>query len=200
MTPPSVHRQTALACLIGGGFGLDFVLPNAGAPLARAAAEVLRVGSVALFAALLLSIALNWRRSRRARRSPGASAGRGRNLFGAGYWLVVVAEVALIAGGRAAVAALHGPQQLDVAWTALVVGLHFVAFAAFGVWGGAVRTLGLTLATLGATGVALSLTPAVVWVPLTSGVTSGFALLVGSLHWNLRDLAKGQPHRGYGHA
>ncbi len=196
MTHTAVRRQTALAGLIGGGFGLDFVLPNAGAPLAPAAADALRIASLVLFAALLVLIGVNWVRARRV-----AAPGDGRrNLFGARYWLIVVAEVVLIAGGRAAVAALHGPQQLDVAWTALVVGLHFVAFAALGVWGGSIRSLGLTIAALGASGIALALTPQVSWVPLASGVSSGFALLIGSLHWNLRSLARASLHGSGGRA
>jgi hypothetical protein len=62
----------------------------------------------------------------------------------------------------------------------LVVGLHFVAFAF--VWNEAsIAVPGAIVFLLGAAGLALIATSADRWVPLVSGVPSGFVLLAGSL-------------------
>lgn len=185
------RTQNVIAALIGGGFGLDFVLPNLGAPLTPVLATIVRILSLVTFVALATAIALNRRSARPERRRSAAPEPQRRNLFGRGYWWIVVSEVALIVAGRQAILAMHAPPQAAVAWTALVVGAHFLAFVAFGVWGGSVRVLGLTIAGLGALGLLLSATPAVAWVPDVSGVLSGFSLLLGSLIWVVRDMLRG---------
>ncbi len=185
------RTQNVIAALIGGGFGLDFVLPNLGAPLGPELAGIVRILSLAAFLALATAIALRWHGARLGRESSGASEPRRGNLFGRNYWWIVVSEVALIVAGRQAILAMHAPQQAAVAWTALVVGAHFLAFVAFGVMPAAARALGLTIAGLGALGLLLSATPAVAWVPDVSGVLSGFSLLVGSLIWVVRDIVRG---------
>ncbi len=178
--------QNVLAGVIGGGFGLDFVIPNAGAPLDPALVAIVRVAALVAFIALLAVIALSWKRSRRLPASPA----RQRNLFGRRYWWIVLVEFGLIIAGRNAILALHIPVQATVAWTALVVGAHFLAFVRFGVWDARVRVLGRTLVALGALGLVLVPTPAVSWVPDVTGVLSGFALLIGSLRWTIKDLAR----------
>ena len=175
--------------MIGGGFGLGFVIPNAGAPLDPSLVAVVRLAALAAFAALLVVMALSWTRSRRA---PMLRA-RQRDLFGRRYWWVVLAEGVLIVAGRNVIIGLHIPAQAIVAWIALVVGAHFLVFAALGVWDGGIRVLGRTLVALGTLGLILVPTPAVSWVPDLTGVLSGFALLVGSLSWTIGDLARSAP-------
>ena len=63
------------------------------------------------------------------------------------------------------------------------MGLHFVGFAV--VWKEAsIAVPGAVVLLLGAAGLALAATSARAWVPLVSGVSSGFVLLAGCL-WAL---------------
>jgi hypothetical protein len=78
-----------IARLIGAGFGLVYVLVNAGA-LGSPLDAVLRVGAV-LSVAALLGVLL--------RGGPGP-AGERPPVFGRGYALVVLAEVAAVVGDR----------------------------------------------------------------------------------------------------
>lgn len=93
---------------------------------------------------------------------------------------MVIVELVLLIVGLQAVRVAGAPTQANVAWIALVVGLHFIAFAF--VWREAsIAVPGAIVFLLGVAGLALSATSANEWVPLVSGVCSGFVLLVGSL-------------------
>jgi hypothetical protein len=88
--------------------------------------------------------------------------------------------VALLGVGIGLLRAFGTPQPTDVAWIALIVGLHFVAFRYLGVWeGGIARTGGLLIA-LGLAGFGLVAASAPGWTSFVSGVLSGFVLLAGS--------------------
>ena len=129
--------------LIGGGFGLAFVLANAHSPLSAIVGLTFRLLATACF-------------------------------------LVVIAEVVLLVVGLQVLRITGAPSEANVAWIALVVGLHFIAFAF--VWREAsIAVPGAIVLLLGVAGLALSATSANKWVPLLSGVCSGFVLLVGSL-------------------
>jgi hypothetical protein len=109
-----------LGSLIGAVFGLVFVLVNA-ATLPTGIGTVVGGLGVVAFLAVLVEL----RRPRR----PDASARPARSGLGAGYRLVVVAEViAILVGVRLLAGPLDTPDG-GVAWVALVVGLHFVALA-----------------------------------------------------------------------
>jgi hypothetical protein len=93
---------------------------------------------------------------------------------------VVVGEVALLIVGLQVLRIAKAPTQANVAWIALVAGLHFVGFAF--VWKEAsIAVPGEVVLLLGVAGLALVATSAREWVPLLSGVCSGFVLLAGSL-------------------
>lgn len=181
--------QNLVAGTIGGTFGLVFVLVNAGPPLASTLADLLRVGAALAFVAMAVMLVALRRRAGDGR-APSQHAASDRQLFRRRYWLIVGIEAALLLAGRAVIVGLHAPQQSFVAWIAFVVGVHFLAFAAFGVWDAGVRVTGWILAGLGLIGLALSATPAAPWVPTISGVLSGVALLGGTLSWIARDLAR----------
>ncbi|MCK2216949.1 hypothetical protein MF672_024610 [Actinomadura sp. ATCC 31491] len=165
--------------LIGAIFGAVFVVVNAHEPLNGVAAVVLRVAACLAAAA----VAARWAAEAR-RRRPGEA---GRAMFGRWYLAVVAAEAVLLFGGLRALDAWGLPEQANVAWVALVVGVHFVALApVWRAWGIAVP--GVLLTALGGTGLALVATPAVAWVPFVSGVLSGAVLLAGSVStaWRAR--------------
>jgi len=155
--------------LIGGVFGLLYVMLNAGA-LPSPAAAVLQALAAAAFAGLLLTM----------RRVDGSSPSgvRPRAGFGRSYWLVVAAEVVALAAG---LLLLEGPldrPQAAVAWVSLVVGLHFFALAR--IWKEPFfRRLGGAISLLGAAGLAAASASASEAVIATvTGVAPGVLLLL----------------------
>ena len=111
------------------------------------------------------------------------------NLFGRNYWLIVAAELAVLVAGLAALSALGTARQTYVAWIALVVGLHFIAFRYAGVWRGSIAGPASFLVVLGLAGLGLAASSHARWIPLVSGVLSGLILLGGSLSVAARELA-----------
>lgn len=169
-----------LGLLIGSGFGTAFVLANAGDPLPEGAGIAMRILAVVC---LLAVVVVGFRGDRRgATGREGAGRGDGRpGWFGPRFGLVVVAEFALIFGGIAVLRALDAPQEINVAWIALIVGLHFVVLAR--VWKrGAIAVPGVVLSGLGAAGMIMAAASSVDWIPFVSGALSGVTLLAGSLY------------------
>ncbi|GAB2480705.1 hypothetical protein [Nocardiopsis aegyptia] len=166
-----------LGVYIGAGFGLAFVLANAGPPLHPALALVLRVLAVA---ALVGVVALTLVLARRP--APEGESGDGTPAlrFGPFYGAVVAAEVALILGGIQVLRLLGAQDQANVCWIALVVGLHFLPLA----WYWRTREIlvvALYLSALGAAGLAMVFTGHPAWAPFVSGVLSGAGMLGGLL-------------------
>ncbi len=173
-------RQRLTGALIGGIFGLVFVIANARTPLGATVAALFRILAFVGFIALVLARRRALSDPRAARSAPAT------HLFGRRYWLIVAAEVGLLAVGYVALIAAGAPDQAGVAWIALVVGLHFLAFRVAGVWGGGSLRSATPLVILGAAGLVMAAAGAASWVPLVSGVLSGFTLLTGSLSVTLR--------------
>ena len=140
---------------------------------------MVRVAGGVCFIALIVSTIRGSRSRAEDHRAPRGS----RTLvswYGRRFWWVVFAEVALLIAGLQVMRLTGAPTQANVAWIAFVVGLHFVALAF--VWREtSIGTLGTIVLLLGAAGLAPSATSAMAWVPLLSGVCSGFVLLAGSL-------------------
>ncbi len=175
-------RQRLTGALIGGIFGLVFVIANARTPLGASVATHFRVLAVAGFVALVLA-------RRRALRDPlPARPAPATHLFGRRYWVIIAGEVFLLVVGYVALSAAGAPDQAGVAWIALVVGLHFLAFRVAGVWGGGSVLSATPLVILGAAGLVMAAAGAASWVPLVSGVLSGFTLLTGSLSVTVREV------------
>ncbi|MFB6436836.1 hypothetical protein ACFCVY_08630 [Streptomyces sp. NPDC056411] len=166
---------------IGAFFGTVFVVTNAHAPLTPVVGTALRVLAVAVFAGLLALAVLAARRGAPAPATPAdpADAGAPRaDWFGGKFGFVVAAEVVLLIGGNLALRRAGAPAQTAVAWTALIVGVHFLALTS--VWQRrSVAVPGAALSALGAAGLGMAATSAVAWVPFVSGVLSGVALLGG---------------------
>ena len=176
-----------MGALIGGTFGGVFVLANANTPLGDGVAVAFRI----LAACGLLALYQSAGRHRRRRRAGSAGGGARRpnvNLFGRRYWLIVAGELALLAIGVGALRAMGAPQQANVAWIALIVGLHFIAFRFTGVWGHSLIAPAGLLILFGLAGLGLAASSDPGWTSVVSGVLSGFTLLVGSIYVIARGL------------
>jgi hypothetical protein len=161
----------SVGLLVGGGFGLVFVLANAHSPLSATAGLTLRLLAGVCFLVLIAAVL---------RATSAGSEPRSGSRYGRGFWWVVIAEVVLLVVGLQVLRIAGAPSEANVAWIALVVGAHFVAFAL--VWRDAsIAVPGAIVFLLGVAGLALSATAADEWVPLVSGVSSGYVLLAGSL-------------------
>ncbi|MEN3537395.1 hypothetical protein AAH991_19945 [Microbispora sp. ZYX-F-249] len=159
--------------LIGAVFGAVFVLVNAQSPLPPVAVTLLKAAACLAAASVLAMWFVAARRERPAE-------GPRRPMFGRGYLIVVAAEVVLLIGGIRVLAMLGRPEETNVAWVALVVGVHFIALAPIWKERG-IAALGVLLSVLGAVGLVLASTAAVAWVPFVSGVLSGLVLLTGAV-------------------
>ena len=114
---------TRLNSLIGGTFGLLFVVLNAGT-LTSTVAWTLRAAGIVVFLGLLVLV---WRRDSE---SDGASRAEQADPYrNRGFRLVVAAEVAALVGGIALLnGPLHAPDAV-LGWVSLVVGVHFLGLA-----------------------------------------------------------------------
>lgn len=167
-----------MGLLIGAGFGLAFVLANAGPPLSSTVGMVLRVLAVA---ALVAIVVLAGVLSRRPAPPAAAEAGPAPAFrFGPFYGVVVLVEVVLIFGGAQVLRLLEAPGQTTIAWIALVVGLHFLPLA----WYWRMREIlaaALYISAMGAAGLVMVAVGAVAWTPFVSGVLTGLGILAGIL-------------------
>lgn len=153
--------------IIGGTFGLVFVLVN-GAALGTPAGTVVQGLGVAVFVALLVALI----------RQRGGEAGGRPPQFSRAYWLVVLAEFVAIFAGAQVLGALGLP---GLPWVTFVVGVHFLPLARMWrtpplAWVGGLLAVcgvaGLVVAIAGGSGVA---------VAFVAGVVPGFVLLAGAL-------------------
>ncbi|MFC4907696.1 hypothetical protein [Actinomadura gamaensis] len=172
-----------VGALIGAVFGTVFVLVNAHAPLAPAAGIALRIAAVvALGAVILLGVVV----SRKTESAGAADRRPGEGMFGPRYRWVVLAEAVALFGGFPVLRQLGAPTEANVAWIAIVVGVHFLVLAR--VWSESTILIpGAGLTLLGITGFALAAASSENWIPAVSGVGSGLVLLAGSLGFVLRE-------------
>ena len=168
-------RQRHIGAIIGAAFGLVFVLANARSPLSSTADSLLRTLAILGFGAVLVVGAMARRRTDHREAAPRPTR------FGSRFWLIVAGEALLLAAGLAILRAVHAPQEVNVAWIALVVGVHFIAFEVAGVWEHGVAVAGSILVVLGVAGFAMAAASEAQWIPFVSGVLSGLTLLAGTL-------------------
>ncbi|GAA2080396.1 hypothetical protein [Actinomadura alba] len=180
-----MQRMTGM--LIGATFGAVFVIVNAHRPLNGAVGAVLRALAILALVSVVGMWVLSIRRARATGAEPEAVPGV-TNMFSRAYWLIVAAEVVLLFGGIALLGAWDRPEETNVAWVAVVVGVHFIALAP--VWKHrGILLPGVILSLFGVAGLVLAATSAVEWVPLVSGVLSGVTLMAGCVHFAWRGLA-----------
>jgi hypothetical protein len=180
-------RRTAegaeIGALIGAGFGLLFLIINSGqfSPLGRTL--VIAVGVLA-FAGIAVFAVRGLRRNRGGGGRLGESGKRGRQEppLGRAYWIIVLIEAVLLFAGARLLASLGHP-ELGVAWVAVVVGTHFYALGrVFGLDRFHVLATVVTLCGIGGFIAFFAAAPA--FIPVISGVISGFVLLAFAM-WAL---------------
>ncbi|MEV0586942.1 hypothetical protein [Nonomuraea sp. NPDC050310] len=164
-----------MGLVVGATFGLVFVLVNAGEPLPFWLATALQILAIVGYLAMFVLGQLGLKKHGRPEADPA-----GRQSYGKGFWITVVIEFALIFGGLYARAQTDLPPETNVAWIALVVGLHFVVFWKIG-WDFVIAIPGFILTALGLIGLVMVFTPALAWTPIVSGVLAGVVLLGGTL-------------------
>lgn len=164
-----------------------FVLINAHEPLDAAVGLALRIVAVIALAVLIVLAIL-------ASRHPHGRFDQANQFYNARwFWLIVAVEVVLLAAGIAVLRVLDARDEANVAWIALVVGVHLVAFLA--VWRErSIVVAGVILAALGIAGLAMAGTSAVEWTPLVSGVFSGETLLGFSIWYTGREVLRVAAH------
>ena len=106
--------------LIGGAFGLVYVVAGAGV-LPSPAAPVLRVLAIAAFVGLMIT-------ARRTITEPGDRAPE-TAPFSRDFWIVVAAEAVAIAAGVVVLAFVLDAPRAFLGWLTLVVGVHFFGLA-----------------------------------------------------------------------
>ncbi|MHA6785980.1 hypothetical protein ACVGOW_34030 [Pseudonocardia saturnea] len=171
-----------IGVLVGGSFGLVYVLVNSGA-LGAPAGPVLQVAGVLAFVALVVAVLRN--------RGTGPA---GPPRFARRYWIVVVTEVVAIVAGAQVLNALGLP---PLPWVTIVVGVHFLPLARM--WNApSLGRVGAALVLCGVAGLVAAVaaaSPAV--VALLAGVLAGAVLLGGSL-WGATRWRPDGPVRGKG--
>jgi hypothetical protein len=176
MTRAQMHR------LIGGVFGLVYVVVNAGA-LPSPAAPVLRALAIAAFVALVVA-------TRRAVAEPGGTTPQAMP-FSWGYWLVVAAEAAAIVAGWAVISIAFHASYAAVGWISVVVGVHFAGLAL--VWRQRFfNWLGAAIAICGVTGLAAAAAgSSAAVIAAVAGVAPG-ALLLAAGFWRISRYTAGR--------
>jgi hypothetical protein len=156
--------------IIGGVFGLVYVIANT-ATLASALAAALRAIAIVAFIGLFVAM----------RRISHWEASPVRRRFGRGFWIVVVGEVsALLLGALVLTGPLNAGDAV-IAWVSVVVGVHFIALAAvchqpfYDTLGVAITICGVAALVAAAAGASTAV------ISVIGGVTPGF-LLLGSAY------------------
>lgn len=226
---PTPRRQTAAGAetgaLIGGVFGLIFLIINSSQFSSLGRMLVIALGAIVFAGILVFAVRglMQTRSSGAGEEGPGAersgaerpgsdtrevpaaavrpgpadvvrtepadAAKRGRREppFGRAYWIIVLIEaIALFAGARLLTSLGH--PELGVAWVAVVVGTHFFALGrVFGLDRFHVLATLVTLCGIGGFIAFFAAAPA--FIPVISGVISGFVLLAFAM-WALVPVEK----------
>ena len=162
------HRGVLTASIITAAFGIVWAVWGASGLPAAARGPVVAAGIVA--GVIIISRAVRLRRTAPA---PATSMFRSRQ-----YRLVVAAEVVAIAAGLASLA-VAGASEYIVAWVAIVVGVHFLAFGRF--ISAFYYPLGALVTAGGIAGIAVGVAGGSAGaVEATAGLTAAASLLSGS--------------------
>ena len=187
-TRPQPAAGAEIGSLIGGAFGLVFLIVNSASFSTLGRILVLVMG-IAAFAAIAFFAMRSLGRMKRAQISTANSAegqdevSPGRAVpFGRSYWIIVGVEALALFGGTRLLSGLGHP-ELGVAWVAFVVGTHFYAL-------GHVFKLNrfhilATVVTLcGIAGFIAFFASIPAFIPILGGIIPGFVLLAFGL-WAL---------------
>ncbi|MDN5550934.1 hypothetical protein [Brevibacterium aurantiacum] len=178
---PQPAAGAEIGSLIGGAFGLVFLIVNSAGFSTLGRTLVLIVG-IAAFAAIAFLALRGLGRMKRAQAQTADSQVRTGGPFGRSYWIIVAIEAVALFGGIRLLSGMGHP-ELGVAWVAFVVGTHFYAL-------GSVFKLGrfhilATVVTLcGIAGFIAFFAGAPDFIPVLGGIIPGFVLLAFGL-WAL---------------
>lgn len=173
--PPQPAEGAEIGSLIGGAFGLVFLIVNSAGFSTFGRIAVLVLG-IAAFAGILFLAFRSFGRRRGRPRPAGA------NPFSRSYWIIVAVEALALFGGAKLLSGLGYP-ELGVAWVSVVVGTHFFAL-------GYVfklrrfHVLATVVTLLGVAGFIAYFVSAPAFTPVLAGVIPGFVLLAFGL-WAL---------------
>lgn len=179
-TNPATRTTVTVGHVIGGSFGMVFIIANS-APMPA----VLRVAFVAVAVAVMVLTLLAFGRA--VRDGSLTKPERGERL-NRGFWAIVAVEAVALFGGLTVLNQWRA--SAAVGWVALVVGLHFFWLAHL--WTSGSREISLiasSLTVLGLTGLVIAAaadSPDA--VALVAGVGSGVVLLASSLAAALESL------------
>ena len=170
-----------IGALIGAGFGLLFLIINTGQFSTLGRTLVITVGVLA-FAGIAIFAIRGLMQGGRAGRGESGKGSRREPPLGRAYWIIVLIEAVLLFAGTRLLAGLGHP-ELGVAWVAVVVGTHVYALGrVFGLDRFHVLATVVTLCGIGGFIAFFAAAPA--FIPVISGVISGFVLLAFAM-WAL---------------
>ncbi|AZL11398.1 hypothetical protein CXR25_00165 [Brevibacterium aurantiacum] len=184
---PSVHTRpqpaagAEIGSLIGGAFGLVFLIVNSTGFSTLGRALVLIVG-IAAFAAIAFLALRGLGRMKRPRAQTADSQLRTTGPFGRSYWIIVAIEAVALFGGSRLLSGMGHP-ELGVAWVSFVVGTHFYALGyVFKL--GRFHILATVVTACGIAGFIAFFAGAPEFIPVLGGIIPGFVLLAFGL-WAL---------------
>lgn len=185
MSPRGRHTAAGaeIGALIGAGFGLLFLIINTVQFSILGRTLVIAVGVIVFGGIAVLAVrGLLRKRGGGGRLGESGERGRREPPFGRAYWIIVLIEAVLLFAGTRLLASL-GHSELGVAWVAVVVGTHFYALGrVFGLDRFHVLATVVTLCGIGGFIAFFAAAPA--FIPVISGVISGFVLLAFAM-WAL---------------
>lgn len=215
-TRPQPARGAEIGSLIGGVFGLVFLIVNSSGFSTLGRILVIAMG-VAAFAVIAFLALKEMRRSAiaaSADRSTGSNVSGGNdtgvttedtdiedtdtedtdtevkraNPFSRGYWIVVIIEAIALFGGSRFLTSIGHP-ELGVAWVAFVVGTHFYALG-YIFHLARFHLLATVITVCGLAGFVAWFADIPDFIPIFSGIIPGFVLLAFGL-WALAPIAVG---------
>ncbi|MDN6746040.1 MAG: hypothetical protein L0L93_03405 [Brevibacterium sp.] len=184
-TRPQPAAGAEIGSLIGGAFGLVFLIVNSAqfSTLGRILVLVLGIAAFAVIAVFAVRRLGSMRRAQ-------VSTAEGQDEvtprravpFGRSYWIIVAVEVLALFGGSSLLSGLGHP-ELGVAWVAFVVGTHFYALGhVFKL--DRFHVLATVVTLCGIAGFIAFFASIPAFIPIFSGIFSGFVLLAFGL-WAL---------------
>lgn len=178
---PQPAAGAEIGSLIGGAFGLVFLIVNSAGFSTLGRTLVLIVG-IAAFAAIAFLAFRGLGRMKRAQAQTADSQVRTGGPFGRSYWIIVAIEAVALFGGIRLLSGMGHP-ELGVAWVAFVVGTHFYALGyVFKL--GRFHILATVVTACGIAGFIAFFAGAPEFIPVLGGIIPGFVLLAFGL-WAL---------------
>ena len=182
-TRPRTAEGAEIGALIGGAFGLLFLIINTGQFSTLGRTLVIAVGVIVFVGIAVLAVrGLLRKRGGGGRLGESGERGRRERTSWRAYWTIVLIEAVLLFAGARLLASLGHP-ELGVAWVAVVVGTHFFALGwVFGL--DRFHALATVVTLCGIGGFIAFFAAAPAFIPVISGVISGFVLLAFAM-WAL---------------